>query len=150
MSNIRGLRTGVHGRDLLARMMTTSQVSLRDKYLKTLCGPVHKIDNDLLDLNHEGRRHINGTSMTNIGRNESTAQTNLCNREASITGANALEHPTAEDSIRSGSNPVGLHGRVLVLTVPDIKKECTTTVESKQTTPDQDGNTKRSAWEAEK
>ena len=60
MANIRGLKTRACGRDLLARMMTPSQVSLRDKHLWTLCGPAHKIDNDILDLNPEGRRHING------------------------------------------------------------------------------------------
>ena len=89
MSNIRGLKTRIYGEDLLAKLMTPSQISLCDKYLKALCGPVHKIDNDLLDIDL----------------------------------------------------------RILVPPVPDFEKECTTTVESKQTTPDQehdqDGNRNR-------
>ena len=75
--------------------MTPSQISLCDKYLRALCGPVHKIGNGLLDIDL----------------------------------------------------------RILVPPVPDIDKECKTTVKSKQTTPDQehgqDGNTKRSPGEAE-
>ena len=75
--------------------MATAKTKQHVKHLQKMCHLTYKVDNDLLDINCEGRDHVNdeelqdfGNSIIDIGRRTSAFYKDLCAKEVSIFNAN--------------------------------------------------------------
>ena len=98
--NARRLRDGIRSsvltaEKLLATMMATAKTKQHVRHLQKMCHLTYKVDNDLLDINCEGREYLNdeklqdlGNSIVDIGRRTSEFYNNLCAKEVSIFDAN--------------------------------------------------------------
>ena len=91
-----GIRSSVLSADnLLANMMATAKTKQHVRHLMKMCHLTYKVDNDLLDINCEGRDHVDDkdlkylrNSIINIGRRAPIFYENLCAKEKSMFNAN--------------------------------------------------------------